>query len=196
MRPFQSVVAVFAVVGLGAFATAGTAFAQQLDASTLTCKELIEASNSTKNDDQFGAGAILHWISGYLATQDQGTVMDFGAMKTDFGAVLEYCNANPEIGVMTAAEKYMGDNASEASADIVDLSTVKCQRVIDTKPDDVEGLSVILMWLAGYNASYKKDTIIDFDKLAKEGEQIGKFCGESPDFGLVTATNKFMGEDN
>lgn len=195
MRLFKSILAVFAVIGPSGLATTNTAFAEQIDASTLTCKELVEASNSTKNDDQFGAGAILHWVSGYLATDDQGTVMDFGAMKTDFGAVLGYCQANPAIGVMTAAEKFMGDNSSEASTDIVDLSTVKCQRVIDTKPDDVEGLSVILMWLAGYNASYKKDTIIDFDKLAKDGEQIGKFCGESPDFGLVTATNKFMGDE-
>ena len=196
MRPFHRILMLLAAVGSLSFAGAGFASAQAIDASTLTCKDLIEASNSTKNDDQFGAGAILHWISGYLATQDQGTVMDFGAMKTDFAAIIDYCTANPAIGVMTAADKFMGDNGSEATTDLVDLSTVKCQKVIDTKPDDVEGLSVILMWLAGYNASYKKDTIIDFDKLAKEGEKIGKFCGESPDFGLVTAANKYMGEDN
>ena len=195
MRPFHSLIAVFAVAGTAGLASAGTAAADTVDASTLTCKELIEASNSTKNDELFGAGAILHWVSGYLATEAQGTVMDFGAMKTDFSAIIDYCNANPDIGVMTAAEKFMGENASEETKDVVDLSTVKCQKVIDTKPGDIEGLSVILMWLAGYNASYQKDTIIDFDKLAKAGEEIGKFCGESPDYGLVTAANKYMGEE-
>jgi hypothetical protein len=168
------------------------AAAEGVDATTITCADLVQASQSDKSDDHLGAAALLAWLSGYHATEDQGTVVDFDGLKKDAESTLEYCQQNPKIGVFSASLKYMGENATEQTSAAVDLATIKCERIINTKKDEEDGLSIILMWLAGYYASYAEEKIIDASKLEKEGYAIGKACAENAQTGLVTVAEKYM----
>lgn len=78
--------------------------------------------------------------------------------------------------------------AGPAAADSLDLSTIKCQDFVKSSKDNI---GVIAMWLHGYYAG-KADSspVIDFDKFTKDAEKLGKYCGENPSHGLITAAEK------
>lgn len=80
--------------------------------------------------------------------------------------------------------------ASPAAADSLDLSTIKCQDFVKSSKDNI---GVIVMWLHGYYAG-KADAspVIDFDKFTKDAEKLGKYCGENPNHGLITAADKVL----
>ena len=50
--------------------------------------------------------------------------------------------------------------------------------------------------LHGYYAG-KADApaVIDFDKFTKDAEKLGKYCGNNPTHGLITAADKTLAED-
>ena len=170
-----------------------TASADVLDASTLSCSDLVEKAASSDKDAEYGASVILYWMAGYLATVEQGTVVDFDNLGDEFGKTIEFCGDNPSIGVMTAAQKYMGENAKDATSTAIDLAILKCEGVLSSDPEDAEGLGQILMWLAGYHASYAESKIIDTDKFGRNVDQIAAYCAKNPQVGLFTTSEKFMG---
>ena len=173
------------------------ASANGLDVKTVTCAELVQADQSTSTDDHFGAAVLLSWLAGYHATEEQGTVVDFEALKVDVQRTVAYCKNFPKVGVFTASRKFMGENATEASSEAVDLSAVKCQRVVETAgSDDEEGLAVIMMWLAGYYASDAEDTILDQTKLEKQGYEVGKACALNAESGLITVADEVMHDES
>jgi acid stress chaperone HdeB len=83
--------------------------------------------------------------------------------------------------------------AGPARAQVVDLSTIKCKEFVDSSK---ENIGVIAMWLHGYYAG-KADSpaVIDFDKFTKDAEKLGKYCGNNPTHGLITAADKTLAED-
>ncbi|MGQ0671788.1 MAG: HdeA/HdeB family chaperone [Hyphomicrobium sp.] len=168
------------------------ASAESVDAAAFSCKELTEAYSTAKDDDVYGATAILTWLAGYHATDEQGTVVDFDTLAKDTERVAQYCLDNPNIGLMTAAGKYMGENATPITKEAVDISTVKCERLANSTEKDTEGAGIVLMWLAGYYASYDEETIIDFDELQRQGGEIGVTCRQTQQMSLVTAAKKAM----
>ncbi len=178
------------------FAFSLPASAGGIDATTVTCGELAEAEISQSADDHFGAAVLLSWMAGYHATEEQGTVVDFDALKVDVQRTVEYCKKYPKVGVYSASEKFMGENATDASSGAVDLATIKCQRIVEAaNEDDKDGLAVIMMWLAGYYASYAEDKIIDKERLQKQGYEVGKACAQSTETGLITVADKVMQHD-
>jgi len=78
-------------------AGAAPAAAQKVDLSTVKCKEFISSGNEN-------IGLILMWLTGYYADQEASPVIDFDKMKSDASKIGEYCGANPENGLITAAE--------------------------------------------------------------------------------------------
>ena len=82
--------------------------------------------------------------------------------------------------------------APAAVADKLDLSTIKCKDFVSSGKDNI---GVIAMWLHGYYAG-KADSnaVINFDKFAKDAEKLGKYCGENPSIGLITASDKILGD--
>lgn len=83
--------------------------------------------------------------------------------------------------------------SGSAGAQVVDLSTIKCKEFIESSKENV---GVIAMWLHGYYAG-KADApaVIDFDKFTKDAEKLGKYCGNNPTHGLITAADKTLAED-
>lgn len=80
-------------------------------------------------------------------------------------------------------------SSGPAEAEILDLSTIKCKDFVSSSK---ENIGVILAWLNGYYKEENDPPIIDFAKLVKDGERLGKQCAASPEMGLITAADKLF----
>lgn len=89
---------VCATVLAAALIAASPATSQILDLSTIKCKDFISSSKEN-------IGIVLAWMNAYYKDEDDPPTIDFAEMGKageDLGA---YCARNPEIGLMTAADK-------------------------------------------------------------------------------------------
>jgi acid stress chaperone HdeB len=196
MKNMQRLVAGMAV-GLAMIASlTAPALADKVDISAVSCSQLLESIDKGSENDKSGMGGILYWIAGYSNTEEQGSVIDFDALAKDFDKILAGCKAQPKLGLLTVASKNLGENGTEHGAEAIDLATMTCQKAISTPADDEEGLGLILMWIAGYQASYKEGSkIFDTDEFVADMTKIGEYCGSNPTIGLLTASDEIMGED-
>ena len=76
--------------------------AEQLDLSTVKCKEFLESSKDN-------IGLILMWLEGYYSDTDAKPIVDFDKMKADGGKLGDYCGKNPGHSLITAADEVMGN---------------------------------------------------------------------------------------
>ena len=79
-------------------ATASSASAQVVDLSTITCKNFFEGPESR-------ISYVMTWLDAYYRDEDSPPVIDFDKMKSDGVKLGEYCQKNPSIGLITAADK-------------------------------------------------------------------------------------------
>jgi acid stress chaperone HdeB len=80
--------------------------------------------------------------------------------------------------------------AAPASAQVLDLSTIKCKEFVESSK---ETIGLILMWLDGYYTEDEDKAIIDFDKMKRKGEKLAVYCGANPTHGLMTAAEDILG---
>jgi acid stress chaperone HdeB len=78
-----------------------------------------------------------------------------------------------------------------ASAQVLDLSTIKCKDFIDSGK---ETIAFVMMWLDGYFTGEDDPAIVDFDKMKQKGEKLGAYCAKNPSHGLLTAADEVMGK--
>jgi acid stress chaperone HdeB len=76
----------------------GSAFADDIDLSTWTCKKFQSASK----DD---IGVILAWLDGYYREEDDPPVINTDQFVTNAKKLGQYCSAHPDIGLITATDK-------------------------------------------------------------------------------------------
>jgi acid stress chaperone HdeB len=81
--------------------------------------------------------------------------------------------------------------APAAFAQKLDLSTIKCKDFVSSGKDNI---AIIITWLDGYYKEKDDPPIIDFDKFGKNSEKLGKYCGENPSDGLITAADQVIGK--
>jgi|KBSMisStaDraftv2_1062788.scaffolds.fasta_scaffold2160464_2 acid stress chaperone HdeB len=81
--------------------------------------------------------------------------------------------------------------ASAASAQVVDISTIKCKEFVDS---DKERISYIMMWLAGYYMDEDDPAVIDFDRMKRQTEKLVTYCTQNPTLGVITAAERVMKE--
>jgi acid stress chaperone HdeB len=74
------------------------ASAQTIDMSKLKCEEFL--SSGADN-----IGVLLMWLSGYYASEDEETTVDFTKMKADGVKIATYCKEHPTSGFLDAAAK-------------------------------------------------------------------------------------------
>jgi acid stress chaperone HdeB len=79
--------------------------------------------------------------------------------------------------------------AAPASAQKLDLSTVKCKEFMASGKDNI---ALVLMWMHGYYADQEASPVVDFDKMKEDAGKIGEYCGKNPDNGLITAAEEVM----
>jgi acid stress chaperone HdeB len=93
-------------------------------------------------------------------------------------------------GLGTAALAAMMLAAAPAMADNnLDLSKVTCKDFLAAGKDNI---SIILTWLDAYYLSKDAPPVIDFDRMAKSGAALGKYCGENSDATLSKAADQVM----
>ena len=76
-----------------------------------------------------------------------------------------------------------------ASAQKLDLSTVKCKEFVNSGK---ENIALVLMWLTGYYADQDASPIVDFDKMGTDAQKLAGYCGKNPDHGLITAAEEIF----
>ena len=82
--------------------------------------------------------------------------------------------------------------AAPASAQKIDVATIKCEDFIKSGKDTIGNL---MMWLSGYYTGEDDDAIIDFDKMAADGQKLGAFCAQNPTISLLTAAERIMSKE-
>lgn len=87
-----------------------------IDLSIIKCEQV----NSSKPDDAEGLGQILMWLSGYHKSTNESTIVDMDEFSKSVDKMADYCKKNPQVGLYTASEKFMGeepDGTDDAAAD-------------------------------------------------------------------------------
>lgn len=82
-------------------------------------------------------------------------------------------------------------SAAPATAQVVDLSTIKCKEFFE---GGQERISYVVMWLDGYYQSEDDPAVVDFDKMKKNVEALALYCAKNPTHGLITAAEEVMGK--
>lgn len=80
---------------------ASSAIAEKIDLSTMKCGDFI-------NTDEQTMIIVLSWIDGFYKEPDASAVIDTDVFVDNAKKLGEYCGANAEIGVGTAAEELFG----------------------------------------------------------------------------------------
>ena len=91
----------FGAALLAALLLTAPARAQVVDLSAITCKDFL-----ANNKDNISL--ITMWLDGYHTDDDGPAVVNFDKMKEKSAKLSEYCAKNPTVGLMTAAEQFMG----------------------------------------------------------------------------------------
>lgn len=93
------------------------------------------------------------------------------------------------VGAAVLAAMLM--SAAPASAQVFDLSTVKCKDFLESGK---ENISLIMMWLDGYYHGEDDAPTIDFDKMKVTGEKLGAACAKQPTMGLISVAEEIYGK--
>lgn len=173
-------------------AFSNSAFAEPVDVSAISCSVLNQRVSA---GDMTFANAILNWMGGYHATEKQGTVVEWTKLSNAFDQTIAFCKENPNIGIMSASEKFMGEAIEDTGPSSYDLTIVTCADAL-SKKSVLKDLGETLMWLSGYHTSMHESdtTMLDLDAFVKQSSQIDTYCAAHPTTSLVTASEKYMGE--
>lgn len=74
--------------------------------------------------------------------------------------------------------------AMPASAESLDIATLKCRDIADMKTEEV---GMLLAWIDGYLGGQADDTRLDLDRFNANADAAAKTCEAEPDTGLLTA---------
>ena len=72
---------------------------------------------------------------------------------------------------------------ASASAETLDISTLKCADIIEMSPEDG---AILLAWIYGYLGGRADDTRLDMDRFNSNAESAGVACEADPNAGLLT----------
>jgi len=75
-------------------------------------------------------------------------------------------------------------SAVPASAESLDISTLKCSDLADMKAEEI---GMLLAWIDGYLGGQSDDTRLDLDRFNANADAAAKTCEEDPSTGLLTA---------
>lgn len=89
-----------AAAAIAALFLSAPAHAETVDLATVKCSELADM----KADD---AGFMFAWMLGYSGGQTGTTTIDLASMDAIGQDIGEYCAANPDVGLLSAATEVM-----------------------------------------------------------------------------------------
>ena len=82
--------------------------------------------------------------------------------------------------------------ASNACAQVVDVSTITCKDFSAHKKDE---MLAIIMWLSGYYTKDDDPTVIDFAKVKGKTDKVADYCTKNPAVGLVPAAEPILASE-
>ncbi len=86
---------------------AAPAFADEvLDMSTIACHQFTAYNTDNK-------ALVVTYLEAYYLGDNDPPVLNFTKMKGDTAKLLEFCQGNPDVGLITAADKVMGKSKSK-----------------------------------------------------------------------------------
>ena len=169
---------------------------EKRDMATFPCSELVAAYDRGSKEELSTIKLDMFWMSGYASPGDQGIVFDAKAIKADTDRIVAQCRKQPKVGVLTTANKIMGEKGTKPGRNAVDIATITCKAVAETvggsKEAEKDDLLSALIWLNGYHSAYNKETLMDTAVISSGTANIIKFCAENPETSLATAAKKFM----
>jgi len=74
--------------------------------------------------------------------------------------------------------------ARAAGPNEVDVASISCKYLISASKDDA---GTIMVWLHGFFAGKTDDTTFNLDSFGKSAEQMGVYCADHPDIGVMSA---------
>src|SRR5438105_15802051 len=77
---------------------APAAVADSLDLSTIKCKDFLTSSKDN-------IGVIITWLDGYYKEKDDPPIINFDTFTKNTEKLAKFCAANPDQGLITAADK-------------------------------------------------------------------------------------------
>lgn len=103
------------------------------------------------------------------------------------------------LATMAVGLAMIASLVTPASAEKVDVSAVSCSQLIESissgTENDKSGMGGILYWIAGYTNTEEQGSVIDFDALGKDFDKILAACKAQPKLGLLTVSNRNLGEN-
>lgn len=79
--------------------------------------------------------------------------------------------------------------AQPCSAQLVDLSTLRCKQFIELPKETV---NAVAMWLDGYWTDEEDPAVVDFDKMKLKAARLAAYCGQNLEMSLMTAAENIM----
>lgn len=70
-----------------------------------------------------------------------------------------------------------------ASAETLDIATLRCSDIADSKPED---LGVVLAWIDGYLGGRAEDTRFDLERFSANADAAAKACDDDPNAALLS----------
>lgn len=70
-----------------------------------------------------------------------------------------------------------------AAAETLDVATLKCSDIADSKPEDI---GVILAWIDGYLGGRADDTRFDLERFSANADAAAKACEDDPNAALLS----------
>jgi acid stress chaperone HdeB len=90
------------LAALAAAMVCTAARAETVDLATVKCSDL---ANLAEQESTF----MFTWLLGYLGGQAGSTTLDLDAMESAGTKIGQYCAANPDVGLLSAAQEVMSE---------------------------------------------------------------------------------------
>src|SRR6185295_17386892 len=81
--------------------------------------------------------------------------------------------------------------APPAQAQVVDMSTLKCEEFLKSGKD---GIAYIVIWLDGYYTGEDDPATMDFGALAAQIEKYAAYCTRNPSKTMTDAADEILGK--
>jgi acid stress chaperone HdeB len=91
-----------AAAAIAALSFTVPAQAETIDLATVKCSELATMSESD-------AAFMFTWLLGYAGGQAGTTTIDLSAMESAGNDIGQYCSANPDVGLLSAASSVLSE---------------------------------------------------------------------------------------
>jgi acid stress chaperone HdeB len=75
----------------------GSASAQSLDLSKITCKDFLDSGKE-------GIGFVITWLDAYYRDEDDDPIVDFDRIKSNGEKLGAYCRDNPSTRLTSASD--------------------------------------------------------------------------------------------